>query len=40
MLLYLEYLDPQIQTELNTDSLGTEICPINSIKLDLINKLL
>ena len=40
MLLYLKYLDPQIQAELNIDSLGAKICLIDFIKLNFINKLL
>ena len=40
MLLQLKYLNPQIQVKLNTDPLGAEICPINSIELDFIDKLL
>ena len=39
-LLRLEHLNPQIRAELNTDSLDTEIYPINSTELNLINKLL
>jgi len=39
-LLQLEHLDFWIRAELNTDSLDAEICPINSIELDLIDKLL
>ena len=39
-LLQLKYLDPQIRVKLNTDSLDAEICPVDSIELDLINKLL
>ena len=39
-LLRLEHLTPQIQVELNIKSLDAEICPIDSIELDLINKLL
>ena len=40
ILLQLEYLNPQIQAELNTDPLDAEIYPINSMELNLINKLL
>ena len=40
MLLQPEYLNPWIRAELNTDSLDTEICPIDSMELDLIDKLL
>ena len=39
-LLRLEYLNPQIQVELNIESLDAEICPVNFIELDLINELL
>ena len=39
-LLRLEYLNPQILAELNTESLDAEICPINTTELNLINKLL
>ena len=40
MLLYLKYFNPQIQAELNIDSLGAKIYLINSIKLNFIDKLL
>jgi hypothetical protein len=40
MLLQLKYLNPWIWVELNTDPLGAEICPIDFIELDFINKLL
>ena len=40
ILLHLEHLNPQILTELNMESLDAEIGPINTIKLNLINKLL
>jgi hypothetical protein len=40
MLLWLEYLDPQIWAELNTDPLGAEICPIDFMELNFIDKLL
>ena len=40
ILLCLEYLNPRILAELNTESLDAEICPINTIELDLINELL
>ena len=39
-LLCLEYLNPWILAELNTESLDAEICPINTMELDLINELL
>ena len=39
-LLQLEYLNPQILVELNIESLDAKIYPINTIELDLINKLL
>ena len=39
-LLYLEYLNPQILTELNIESLDAKIYPINTTDLDLINELL
>ena len=40
MLLYPEYLNLRILVELNTESLDTKICPINTIELNLINELL
>ena len=39
-LLCLEYLNPRILAELNTESLDTKIGPINTTELNLINKLL
>ena len=39
ILLQLEHLNPQIQAELNTDPLDAKIYPINSIELNIINKL-
>ena len=40
MLLQLKYLNPQIRAELNTDPLSAKICPVDSIELNFINKLL
>ena len=40
ILLYLEYLNPWILVELNTESLDAKIYPINTTELDLINELL
>ena len=39
-MLQLEYFDPQIQAKLNTNPANAKICPINTIELDFINKLL
>ena len=39
-LLCLEHLNPRILAELNTESLDAKICPINTMELNLINKLL
>ena len=39
-MLRLEHLNPQIQAELNIDPANAKICPINTIELNLINKLL
>jgi len=40
VLLQPKHFDPQIQAELNTNSLGTEICPVDSSKFNFINELL
>ena len=40
MLLCLEHLNPWILAELNMESLDAKIGPINTIELNLINKLL
>ena len=40
ILLCLEYLNPRILAELNTESLDAEIGPIDTTELNLINKLL
>ena len=40
VILWLEHLNPWIQAELNIDPTNAKICPINTIELDLINKLL
>ena len=39
-LLQPEHLDPQIQAELNTNTLDTEMCPVDSSELDFIDELL
>ena len=40
MLLRLKHLNPQILAELNTKSLDAKIYPIDTIELNLIDKLL
>ena len=40
VLLQLEHLNPQIQAELNTNSLGAEMCPVDFSELDFIDELL